>query len=149
SKDQAEGAHLRMLYPSGGSQDGTAEEHLDHARERGEYTGEGERVRTDGSTFWAGVTLTALRDQDGELLGFAKVTRDLTARRAADHDRRRRWWLRGRTRRDGRRAARAADPRQPARERDQVHGTARRRSGPGHCECGRREGADRRRPRDG
>jgi len=84
SKEQAEGAHLRMLYPPGGSQDGTAEEHLVEARERGEYTGEGERVRTDGSTFWAGITLTALRDEDGALLGFAKVTRDLTARRAAD-----------------------------------------------------------------
>jgi len=84
SKDQAEGAHLRMLYPPGGSQDGTAEEHLEAAIERGEYTGEGERVRTDDSTFWAGITLTALRDDDGKLLGFAKVTRDLTARRAAD-----------------------------------------------------------------
>jgi PAS domain S-box-containing protein len=84
SKEQAEGSHLRMLYLPGGSQDGTAEEHLDHARERGEYTGEGERVRTDGSSFWAGITLTALRDEDGTLLGFAKVTRDLTARRAAD-----------------------------------------------------------------
>jgi signal transduction histidine kinase len=41
-------------------------------------------VRSDGSTFWAGVTLTALWDEDGTLLGFAKVTRDLTARRAAD-----------------------------------------------------------------
>ena len=45
---------------------------------------EGRRVRSDGSTFWAGVTLTALRESDGTLLGFAKVTRDLTARRAAD-----------------------------------------------------------------
>jgi signal transduction histidine kinase len=51
---------------------------------QGEYTGEGRRVRSDGSTFWAGITLTALRDGDGRLLGFAKVTRDLTARRAAD-----------------------------------------------------------------
>ena len=84
SKDQAEGAHLRMLYPPGGSQDGTAEEHVDTAKQRGEYTGEGERIRADGSTFWAGVTLTALRDEQGNLLGFAKVTRDLTARRAAD-----------------------------------------------------------------
>jgi len=84
SKEQAEGAHLRMLYLPGGSQDGTAEEHLEVAKERGEYTGEGERVRTDGSTFWAGLTLTALRDERGALLGFAKVTRDLTARRAAD-----------------------------------------------------------------
>ena len=84
SKCETEGAHLRMLYLPGGSQDGTAEEHLDFAREHGEYTGEGERVRSDGSTFWAGITLTALRDENGKLLGFAKVTRDLTARRAAD-----------------------------------------------------------------
>ena len=84
TKDQAEGAHLRILYPAGGSEDGTPEEHLRQAAERGEYTGEGHRVRNDCSVFWAGVTLTALWDEDGTLLGFAKVTRDLTARRAAD-----------------------------------------------------------------
>ena len=84
SKDEAEGAHLRLLYPPGGSTDGTAEEHLRQAAERGEYTGEGERVRGDGSTFWGGITLTALYDDDRTLLGFAKTTRDLTARRAAD-----------------------------------------------------------------
>ena len=84
TRDQAEGAHLRLLYPAGGSEDGTAEEHLRLAAERGEYTGEGHRVRNDCSVFWAGVTLTALWDEDGTLLGFAKVTRDLTARRAAD-----------------------------------------------------------------
>jgi PAS domain S-box-containing protein len=84
TKAQAEGAHLRMLYPDGGSEDGTAEAHLLEAAETGEYTGEGQRIRSDGSTFWAGVSLTALRDADGALLGFAKVTRDLTARRAAD-----------------------------------------------------------------
>ncbi|HEX8271345.1 MAG TPA: ATP-binding protein [Longimicrobiaceae bacterium] len=84
NKDQAEGAHLRMLYPDGGAEDGTAEEHLRESEERGEYTGEGSRVRADGSTFWAGVTLTALRGDDGTLLGFAKVTRDLTASRAAE-----------------------------------------------------------------
>ncbi|HEY0779735.1 MAG TPA: ATP-binding protein, partial [Gemmatirosa sp.] len=85
SKDQAEGAHLRLLYPDGGSDDGPAEPHLQTAAERGEYTGEGHRVRSDGSTFWAGVTITALWDEEGTLLGFAKVTRDLTARRAADN----------------------------------------------------------------
>ena len=84
TRDEAEGAHLRLLYPAGGSGDGTAEEHLQQAAERGEYSGEGERVRGDGSTFWAGVTLTALYDDDHTLLGFAKMTRDLTARRAAD-----------------------------------------------------------------
>jgi PAS domain S-box-containing protein len=84
SKPEAEGSHLRLLYPPGGSEDGTAEAHLREAAERGEYTGEGNRIRSDGSMFWAGVTLTALRDDQGTLLGFAKLTRDLTARRAAD-----------------------------------------------------------------
>jgi PAS domain S-box-containing protein len=84
TQDEAEGGHLRLLYPDGGSEDGTAEEHLLQAARDGEYTGEGHRVRNDNSTFWAGVTLTALRDPEGTLLGFAKVTRDLTARRAAD-----------------------------------------------------------------
>jgi PAS domain S-box-containing protein len=84
SKAQAEGAHLRLLYPDGGSEDGTAEAHLQEAADTGEYTGEGQRLRNDGSTFWAGVSLTALRDDEGRLIGFAKVTRDLTARRAAD-----------------------------------------------------------------
>jgi hypothetical protein len=71
-------------YPEGGSEDGTAEEHLSQAEVDGEYIGEGCRVRRDGSTFWAGVTLTALRDRDGNLIGFAKTTRNLTARRAAE-----------------------------------------------------------------
>ena len=84
TREEAEGSHLRMLYPPGGSDDGTAEDHLVESADRGEYSGEGRRVRSDGSTFWAGITLTALRDEDGRLLGFAKVTRDLTARRAAD-----------------------------------------------------------------
>ncbi len=84
TKEQAEGAHLRVLYPDGGSEDGTAEDHLIQSAEQGEYTGEGHRIRGDGSTFWAGITLTALRDEGGALIGFAKVTRDLTARRAAD-----------------------------------------------------------------
>ncbi|HEX8319124.1 ATP-binding protein [Longimicrobium sp.] len=84
TKADAEGAHLRLLYPDGGAEDGGAEEHLRTAAESGEYQGEGNRVRSDGSTFWAGVTLTALRDTDGTLLGFAKLTRDLTARRATE-----------------------------------------------------------------
>src|SRR5687767_9937732 len=79
TKHQAEGAHLRMLYPDGGSEDGTAESHLTAAAHSGEYNGEGHRVRSDGSTFWAYVTLTALRNPEGALVGFAKVTRDFSA----------------------------------------------------------------------
>ena len=84
ARAQAEGAHLRLLYPDGGSEDGTAEEHLRMAAETGEYNGEGHRIRSDGSTFWAYVTLTALRNQEGELVGYTKVTRDFSARRAVE-----------------------------------------------------------------
>jgi PAS domain S-box-containing protein len=84
TKDEAQGAHLRLLYPDRAAEDGTAEEHLEISAETGEYTGEGHRVRRDGSTFWGGITLTALRDPEGTLVGFAKVTRDLTSQRAAE-----------------------------------------------------------------
>ena len=50
-------------------------------RAEGRFEDEGWRVRKDGSRFWANVVITALRDRDGRLRGFAKVTRDLTERR--------------------------------------------------------------------
>jgi PAS domain S-box-containing protein len=53
------------------------------AAEAGKYEGEGWRVRKDGSLFWASVVLDAIRDREGNLLGFAKVTRDITERREA------------------------------------------------------------------
>jgi PAS domain S-box-containing protein len=84
TRDQVEGAHFRVLYPDGGAEDGTAEDHLVQAAERGEMVSEGQRIRSDGSTFWAGATLTALRDADGTLQGFAKLTRDLTAAHASE-----------------------------------------------------------------
>jgi PAS domain S-box-containing protein len=83
TKAEAEGAHLRLLYPDGGSEDGTAESHLQIAAASGEFTGEGHRIRSDGSTFWARVTVTALREPGGRLRGFAKVVRDATAEHAA------------------------------------------------------------------
>ncbi len=54
------------------------------ARDTGRALDEGWRVRKDGSVFWAGVVITALRNDAGDLIGFAKVTRDLTERRMAD-----------------------------------------------------------------
>jgi PAS domain S-box-containing protein len=84
TREEAEGAHLRLLYPENGSEDGTAEAHLYESAMTGEYVGEGQRVRRGGSTFWAHVVLTALRDPDGKLIGFAKVTQDLTKRRAME-----------------------------------------------------------------
>src|SRR5690606_9642828 len=60
------------------------------ARREGRIEDEGWRVRKDGSRFWANVVITALRDEEtGELIGFAKVTRDLTGRREAEERARR------------------------------------------------------------
>src|SRR6185369_7237566 len=56
---------------------------LEIATATGVYEEEGWRIRKDGSRFWASVVITALRKPDGSLAGFAKVTRDLTDRRAA------------------------------------------------------------------
>jgi len=53
----------------------------------GSYSGEGWRVRKDGTRFWAGVVLTAVRNAAGELLGFSKITRDLTERTIEEEQR--------------------------------------------------------------
>jgi PAS domain S-box-containing protein len=84
SEGEAHGAPLDLLYPEGGSEDGTAEEHLQKAMEHGEHAGEGHRLRRDGTALWASMTLTALRDEEGSLLGFAMVGHDLSARRSAE-----------------------------------------------------------------
>ncbi len=54
------------------------------AAEKGKYEEEGWRIRKDGSQFWANIVITALRDENGALLGFGKVTRDLTGRKRAE-----------------------------------------------------------------
>jgi PAS domain S-box-containing protein len=60
---------------------------LRRAREQGRVEDEGWRIRKDGSRFWADVVITAIRESNGELVGFVKVTRDLTERRQAELDR--------------------------------------------------------------
>ena len=56
---------------------------LETAAREGRYEAEGWRVRKDGGRFWASVIVDAIRDENGQLQGFAKVTRDITERRAA------------------------------------------------------------------
>jgi signal transduction histidine kinase/ActR/RegA family two-component response regulator len=56
---------------------------LSTAAETGRYEAEGWRVRKDGSLLWASVVLDAIRDEDGRILGFAKITRDITEKRNA------------------------------------------------------------------
>src|SRR3954452_4792460 len=70
----------------------TAREHpaemLRRAARDGRYEEEGWRVRKDGTTFWVGIVLTAIRDEDGELIGFGMVSRDLSERKRAEEERR-------------------------------------------------------------
>src|SRR5438067_5269289 len=56
---------------------------LETARREGKFEGEGWRVRKDGSRFWASVVVDAIRNGNGELIGFAKVTRDMSEKRDA------------------------------------------------------------------
>src|SRR5215208_3662766 len=77
------GRHFSTFYTPEVAASGWPEHELRVAREEGRFEDEGWRVRKDGSQFWANVVITALFADDGTLIGFAKVTRDLTERRAA------------------------------------------------------------------
>jgi PAS domain S-box-containing protein len=83
------GQHFSRFYPPEEVARGLPEHELQVASKEGSFEDEGWRVRKDGSLFWANVVITAMRDTDGELVGFAKVTRDLTQRRAHEEDLRR------------------------------------------------------------
>ncbi|MGH8253679.1 MAG: PAS domain-containing hybrid sensor histidine kinase/response regulator, partial [Steroidobacteraceae bacterium] len=72
------GRHFSVFYPEEPKASGWPEHELHVAAEKGSFTDIGWRVRKDGTTFWAHVTITALRDDTGKLLGFAKLTRDMT-----------------------------------------------------------------------
>lgn len=78
------GRHFSTFYPPEAVATGFPQYELEVASQEGRFEDEGWRVRKDGSQFWANVVITALRDSDGRLVGFAKVTRDLTTRRAAE-----------------------------------------------------------------
>jgi PAS domain S-box-containing protein len=75
------GKHFSVFYTDEALARGWPEHELRVARREGRFEDEGWRVRKDGSTFWANVVITALRDSQDRLLGFAKVTRDLTDRK--------------------------------------------------------------------
>ena len=77
------GLHIARFYPPEGAHL-SAEEALALAAREGHFREEGWRVRSDGSRFWADVTLTALRDRGGAMRGFAQIAHDMTERRAAN-----------------------------------------------------------------
>jgi PAS domain S-box-containing protein len=78
------GKHFSIFYPRELVEEGFPEFELRTAANTGTFEDEGWRIRKDGSRFWANVVITALRGKAGHLLGFAKVTRDLTERREAE-----------------------------------------------------------------
>ena len=80
--DEIIGRHFSVFYGAEDIAAGKPEWELEVAARDGRFEDEGFRLRKDGTTFWASVVLTAVRDDDGTLLGFVKVTRDLTERRA-------------------------------------------------------------------
>ena len=78
------GEHFSIFYSEEERAAGVPEQNLEAAAEHGSVEDEGWRVREDGSRFWANVTMTAIRDDDGTLQGYAKVTCDMTERRRAE-----------------------------------------------------------------
>ena len=79
--DEVIGAHFSRFYTPEALAQGRPEADLATARAAGRYAEEGWRVRADGSRFWASVALNALRDASGEVVGYSKITRDLTEQR--------------------------------------------------------------------
>ncbi|MGH9747271.1 MAG: PAS domain-containing sensor histidine kinase [Candidatus Acidiferrales bacterium] len=82
--DEILGQHFSKFYPAEDIASGKPARELKIATETGQFEEDGWRVRKDGSQFWANVVVSALRSENGELRGFAKVTRDITERKRAE-----------------------------------------------------------------
>jgi PAS domain S-box-containing protein len=80
---EAIGQHFSIFYTAEDRAAGLPQRALETAKENGNFAAEGWRVRKDGSRFWASVVINAIRDEQGVLLGFVKITRDFTERQDA------------------------------------------------------------------
>ncbi|HXC62992.1 MAG TPA: PAS domain S-box protein, partial [bacterium] len=78
------GRHFSMFYPAEDVAAGKPARELETALRQGRLEDEGWRLRKDGGRFWANVIITPLQDASGRLLGYSKITRDLTARKRAE-----------------------------------------------------------------
>ncbi len=81
------GNHFSIFYTPEAREAGEPEQVLATARNEGRFEGEGWRVRKDGTRFWANVVIDPIRDEGGSLIGFTKITRDITERRALEQAR--------------------------------------------------------------
>jgi PAS domain S-box-containing protein len=82
--DEIIGQHFSIFYKAEDIATGHPQRELEIAANEGRFEEERPRLRKDGSEFWASVVITPVREEDGTLVGFVKVTRDLTERRAAE-----------------------------------------------------------------
>jgi hypothetical protein len=85
--DEIVGSHFSRFYPKEDVDSRKPDRELEIAVADGRYQEEGWRIRKDGTTFWASVTISPVRDPAGTLRGFVKVTQDLTERRHAEQQR--------------------------------------------------------------
>jgi PAS domain S-box-containing protein len=83
TEDEIIGEHFSRFYTADDQKNGRPAYALAVARAQGKFEDEGWRVRKDGSTFWASVVIDPIRDESGEIVGFAKITRDRTEAREA------------------------------------------------------------------
>jgi PAS domain S-box-containing protein len=84
TRDEIIGQHFSKFYTDEDIRAGVPQRALEISAREGKFECEGWRVRSDGRRFWAHVVIDPIRDRNGTLTGFAKVTRDLTERRAAE-----------------------------------------------------------------
>ncbi len=85
-REEIVGEHFSTFYTEADRQAGIPERNLRAATENGSTEDEGWRLRKDGTRFWANVTITAVRDDDGNHRGYLKVTRDMTDRRQREQE---------------------------------------------------------------
>ena len=84
--DEIVGAHFSRFYTAEDAAEGLPARSLATAAVEGRFETEGWRVRKDGSRFWANVVIDAIRDEEGQLVGFVKITRDVTERKNAHEE---------------------------------------------------------------
>jgi PAS domain S-box-containing protein len=82
--DEIIGKSFRLFYPADDKEQRVPELFLEEAHHNGSANREGWRLRKDGTRFWGSVTITALHDEAGNVIGFSKVTKDLTEKKAAE-----------------------------------------------------------------
>lgn len=83
-EEEIVGKHFSKFYLSQDREAGLPEKTLNEAKQKGKAVYEGWRMRKDGSRFWGSIVLTALHDDENNLIGFSKVTRDLTQKKLAE-----------------------------------------------------------------